>query len=302
MGRATATDIREPAVAGSFYPDDPRRLRTLVARQLYEAGARFPPPSAAGLGDVVGILVPHAGLEYSGVVAAAAWRLLGPGDGASPVPPTVVILGTNHRALWLEGVGAWDRGAWRTPLGHTAIDTALAAEVVALGRPFTIDLDAHRAEHSIEVQLPLLQAVAPAARIVPLAVATGTGSAALEAGARLGSLLAARRADRSKVLLAVSTDMAHYPRHRDAEWVTEQLLPAILALDADALAAQERDLRLRGVPNLACGMCGIEPAVVGLAALGAAGARRGVTLAAATSADAGGPDAHTVGYLAVAFD
>jgi AmmeMemoRadiSam system protein B len=302
MVRATAANIREPAVAGSFYPDDPRRLRALAVRQLGEASARFPPPSAPGLGEVAGILVPHAGLEYSGVVAAAAWRLLGSRADTSPAPPTVVILGTNHRALWLEGIGAWDRGAWRTPLAESAVDADLAAEVVALGRPYTIDLDAHRGEHSIEVQLPFLQAVVPAARIAPLAVAMGTGSAALEAGARLGSLLAARRKGGSVVLLAISTDMAHYPQHRDAEWVTEQLVPAILALDGEALAAQERDLRRRGVPNLACGMCGIEPAVVGLAALRAAGARRGVALASATSADAGGPDAQTVGYLAVAFD
>jgi Predicted dioxygenase len=291
---------RLPAVAGSFYPDDPHVLRTIVTRQLAEAERRHPLP--AGLGEPAGILVPHAGLEYSGVVAAAGWLVLRASDRSPGSDPTsVVILGTNHRAGWLTGVAAWDRGPWRTPLGDVIVDEDLADAVVGLGPPFVVDRDAHRGEHSIEVQLPFLQVVAPAARIVALAVSTGTGRRALEAGASLGALLAARREMGQRILLAISSDMAHYPSRGDAARVTDFLRPAILDIDAEGLAAREAGVRIQPMSGLACGMCGIEPAVMGLAALRAAGAHRAVSLAEATSADAGGPGDHTVGYLAAAF-
>lgn len=290
---------RQPAVAGSFYPADPDGLRSLVSALLEEVDRRYPPP--AGLGTPAGILVPHAGLTYSGVVAAAGWRSLRALEAPGKEPATVVILGTNHRDAMLDGVGAWDRGPWHTPLGDVGTDVDLACAIVALGPPFLVDRDAHLGEHSIEVQLPLLRVLAPSARIVALAVATGIGPRAVEAGAALGAVLADRRARGERVLLAISTDMAHYPRHEDAAWVTEYLRPAILSVDPEALAARESALRLRSLPGLACGMCGIEPAVVGLAALRAAGARRGDALAAATSADAGSPRDHTVGYFSASF-
>ncbi len=165
-----------------------------------------------------------------------------------------------------------------------------------------MDRDAHRGEHSLEVQLPLLVAVAPGARIVPLAVSAGTGRRAIEAGERLGRLLAARRAAGDRIVLAISSDMAHYPPADACARATEALLPAILGLDAARLAALEEDMRVAGIRGLACGMCGIEPAVLGLAALRAMGATAGTVLAASTSADAGGPPDRTVGYLAVRFD
>ncbi len=215
---------------------------------------------------------------------------------------TVVILGTNHGAGWLDGVGAWDRGPWVTPADLVQVDDALTAEVVALGEPFTADPAAHIGEHSIEVQLPLLAVASPGARIVALAVASGTGERAVEAGERLGRLLAARRHAGDTVVLAISSDMAHYPAAAACEAVTERLWPAIAAVDPVRLAHEEAAVRVAGIPGVACGMCGIEPAVLGLAALRAMGASRGTLLAASTSADAGGPPDRTVGYLAVRFD
>jgi AmmeMemoRadiSam system protein B len=318
----TIPPIRQPAVAGTFYPAEPDRLADLVGGLLAEAGRR----TAEAVGDLgarerqpafgrqptdrplLGILVPHAGLVYSGVIAAAGWRLLAAGnDGPRSAarlgapPTTVVLLGTNHAAAWLDGVGAWEAGAWRTPLGDLGVDADLARAILALGDPFVIDRAAHTGEHSIEVQLPILRAVMPQTRIVPLAVATGTGPDAIAAGGRLGALLAARRARGERIGLAISSDMAHYPPAIACARTTSELLPSMLALDATALAHAEGALRRAGIPGLACGMCGIEPAVLGLAALRAMGAARGLPLAAATSADAGGPPDRTVGYLAVGF-
>jgi len=294
--------VRWPAVAGSFYPDDHADLEELVGGLLGSAAAlpavavdhveRRPEP--------LGILVPHAGLVYSGLVAAAGWTMLRVVDDERPV--TVVILGTNHVAPWLRGVAAWPTGGWDTPAGVTEVDEDLAAAVIDLGFPFVADPEAHQGEHSIEVQLPVLAGIAPGALIVPLAVGTGTGPEAIAAGARLGALLARRRADGARILLAISTDMAHYPAADVCERVTRDHLPAILRIDAAGLASREEDLRSARLRGVACGMCGIEPAVLGLAALQAMGAQTGTVLAAATSADAGGPRDRTVGYLAVRFD
>lgn len=293
-------ELRRPAVAGSFYPRDPQRLTELV-EALVGAAGRLPGAMtvSASVALPMGVLVPHAGLVYSGVTAAAGWRSLA-GHGGRP--PVVVVLGTNHSAGWLDGVGAWEAGAWSTPAGDVPVHAQLARAITALGGPFRTDHDAHRREHSIEVQLPLLTTLAPDAPIVPLAVSCGTGHRAIEAGERLGLLLATWRERFEPVVLAISTDMAHYPPAAECEAVTERLLPPILALDPAALATTEDALRDEGIPGLGCGMCGIEPAVLGLAALRAMGATAGTALAASTSADAGGPADRTVGYLAVRFD
>lgn len=292
IGAARSVRTRRAAVAGAFYPADPARLRALVTRLMAEARHRY--PASTAVAAPVGILVPHAGLQFSGIVAAAGWLAAGSAT-------TTVVLGTNHRAGWLRGIGAWNRGAWRTPLGDVPIDEDLADAILDLGWPFEVDLDAHRDEHSIEVQLPLLRVLLPDARLVPLTVSTGTGSGALEAGRVLGSLLATRWSLGDRIVLAISTDMAHYPPHDVAVRVTSRLRTPILDVDPDAVAARDAALRLQAVPGLACAMCGIEPTVVGLAALRAAGVTRGTALAAATSADAGGPDDRTVGYFAAAF-
>ena len=285
-----AVSARPAAVAGSFYPGEAAQLGVMVEGLLAAAGAPAPLP-----GPLLGLLVPHAGLVYSGVVAAAAWGLLG----ADP-PATVAILGTDHFGIG-RGVAAWDRGPWATPAGPMETDEELAVAIVGLGDPFRADRDAHQGEHSIEVQLPLLRRVAPGTRIVALAAALGTGPEAVAAGEALGRLLAARRAAGDRVIVVASSDMAHYPAAIDAERVTDALLPAIIARDPARLAREEAVLRSSGIPGLSCGMCGIEPAVVGLAAIGAMGARAATVLAAATSADAGGPPGRTVGYLSVAF-
>jgi hypothetical protein len=288
-------------VAGLFYAGGAAALRSDVDALLAEATVRLPAPPAGPGTDLAGVLVPHAGLVYSGLVAATAWRLLGPSGeapGGGPAP-TGVLLGTNHGAAWLTGVGAWEGGPWRTPLGDVAIDRELVDAVLALGRPFEADAECHLGEHSIEVQLPFLQRLLPGARIVPLAVGTGTGERAISAGTRLGRLLAERRAAESSIVLAISTDMAHYPTHAVAARITDELAPHVPGLDPEGLA--EAEVRVRHVERTSCGMCGIEPAVLGLAALQAMGAAPGVTVAAATSADAGGDPGRTVGYLAVAF-
>jgi AmmeMemoRadiSam system protein B len=293
---ASTPATRKPAVAGSFYPGDARSLDRLVDACLDAAPSFQPQGDHPGTGAPAGILVPHAGLVYSGTVAAAAWRRL-----AEDPPATIVLLGTNHRAAWLRGVGIWEAGAWETPLGAVSVDEALAAAIVDLGPPFTIDRGAHLDEHSLEVQLPFVRRLLPDARIVPLAVSAGTGARASDAGSHLGDLLRERRAAGDRLAIAISTDAAHYPPAWLGREVNDRLTPPIEAVDAPGLAALEAAILAEGGPGLACGMCGIEPSVLGLAALRAMGVERGRVVAAATSADAGGDQDRTVGYLGAVF-
>lgn len=290
-----AAGPRRPAhVAGSFYADDPGRLAADVAGLLADAAAaqsEGEPPAGAPLG----VLVPHAGLQYSGAVAARGWRRVGESV------ETVLIAGTNHFA-WMEGVGVWAGGAWETPLGEVAVDAAWTDALLGLGPPFVPAIGEHVAEHSIEVQLPLLIRACPRARIVPFLVSVGDPAEAIAAGGRLGGLLRAAAGRGERVVLVASSDLAHYPRAGLARAVDERVLRPILGLDPAGLARTEAGIRAERLPGVACGMCGIEPTVFTLAALVAAGAREATLLVHATSADvAGGDPTRVVGYASVAF-
>jgi hypothetical protein len=281
------------AVAGTFYPAEPDRLAKLV-ETLLAGAAKVPRPDALDPSAVVGALVPHAGLVFSGAVAALSWRLAG-----EIAPSTIVLAGTDHQA-WAAGVGVWTGGPWRTPLGDVSVDRELGRRIVGLGSPFEADDDAHLAEHSIEVQLPLLIRACPGARIVPLAVSPRLEGHA-EAGALLGRMLAELRAAGERILIVASSDFAHYPPARVCEEVDDRLLGPLLALDEAALGKLDRALDGMNLPGLVCGMCGIDPARFVLSAVAEMGATRGLLLGKATSADAGGDPRRTVGYAAAAF-
>ena len=284
---------RDPAVAGTFYPADPLLLGPLVD-SLLTAAAAVPRPAGLAGATVLGLLVPHAGLAFSGAIAASSWRLVG-----EIAPTTIVLAGTDHQA-WASGVGVWTGGPWRTPLGDALIDLHVARRIAALGAPFAAENSPHAAEHSLEVQLPLLNRACPGARIVPLAVSPRLGNH-VEAGARLGRLLAHLRGAGERILLVASSDLAHYPPANVCEAVDRELLEPLLRLDGDALLAVESGLRRANLPGLFCGLCGIDPVRFFLAALREMGATKGHLLAAATSADAGGDRRRTVGYASAAF-
>lgn len=291
---SAAGSIRPPAIAGTFYPGDPAVLGSRVVDLLRQATGRAKEPGAA---TPVGLVVPHAGIAYSGAVAAAGWAAL---QGAPP--DTVVIAGTNHFAGGLRSMAVWPDGAWRTPLGDVDIDTGLSGRIVALGKPFAVDREAHLEEHSIEVQLPFLARACPSSRFVPLLVACASVQACVAAGESLGRLLAEVRAGGSSVALVASSDFAHYPDERGARDVNRRLVPLISAIDPDAVAAEEDAIRRSRVRGLSCGLCGLEPVLFALAAFRAMGLAPGRLLAEATSADVPGGDRfRTVGYATIAF-
>lgn len=187
--------IRQPIVAGRFYPSDRSECRAAVTACLRDAAAR---PSAGY--RAVGGIVPHAGWICSGAVAAEVIAALL----RDAQPETVVIFGAvHHRPGRCASVYA--RGAWQTPLGMVTIDEDLAREIVAGSPLLADDAASHVREHSIEVQVPIVQAVAPDVRILPIMVpplssATQVGERVAETVGRVGR----------RVVYLGSTDLTHY--------------------------------------------------------------------------------------------
>jgi AmmeMemoRadiSam system protein B/AmmeMemoRadiSam system protein A len=278
--------IREPAVAGSFYPGEAGPLRAAVRRFLRDA---VPPAGPRP----IALVAPHAGYVYSGQVAADAWRQA---EG-QPVD-LVVILGANHTAAGFRRVALYPGDGFRTPLGIAAIDREAARALAQADPDVVLDAVPHAAEHSVEVQIPFAQVLFPAARIVPLVIGAPDPALCDRLGAALGAVLRGRRA-----LVVASSDLAHYPSARDAEAVDARVLGAVVAMDAAAVRRAVTAEMARGVPGLATCACGEGPILAAIAAARALGATRATLVRQATSADVpGGEPGRVVGYGAVVFD
>ncbi|MEV6928407.1 AmmeMemoRadiSam system protein B [Dactylosporangium sp. NPDC051485] len=253
--------MRPPAVAGSFYPGDPARLRATVEDLL--ASVPVEPD------DAFAYVVPHAGYRWSGPTAAHVYaRLAGRESGR------VVLLGPAHRVP-LRGAAVPAEPVWSTPLGEVEIDVEGARDLVAGGLA-VVDDGPHAPEHSIEVQLPFLQ-VLGFGRVLPVCV----GPAQPEAVAALLSAVAVPGS-----LVLCSTDLSHYLPRADAERVDKDTTAAIVRLEPDRIG--ERD---------ACGRYALR----GLLAWARDLEPRVRLLHTATSADEGGPADRVVGYAAVSF-
>ncbi len=181
--------IREPAVAGSFYPANPLELRSMLQGYLAQAAAGGPAPKA--------MIVPHAGYIYSGPVAASGYaRLLQAADRIN----RVILLGPAHR-LAFRGLAVPDADGFRTPLGIISLDKPAIRELLALPQVHLSE-EAHRQEHSLEVHLPFLQATLHDFTLVPLVV--GDASPA-EVSEIIGHFW-----DSPGTLIIISSDLSHY--------------------------------------------------------------------------------------------
>jgi MEMO1 family protein len=264
----TRDGIREPAVAGLFYPDEATDLRQEVLG-LMAAAAR--PSSAAS--SPKALVVPHAGFRYSGPVAASAYAALGP---AAEQVRRVVLLGPSHRVPF-RGIATTAAEAYRSPLGLVPIDREAMETIADL--PGVIRHDpAHRPEHSLEVQLPFLQLVLKDFTLVPLVV--GDADAETVAG------VLDRLWGGPETLIVISSDLSHYHDYATAK-----------AMDAATCRVIEAGDDTRLDPYHACGY---QP----LAGLLRATRRHGLaveTLDLRNSGDTAGPRTEVVGYGAWAL-
>jgi AmmeMemoRadiSam system protein B len=270
-----AVRVRKPAVAGSWYPGTPSALAAAVDRHL--AGT-----TRDLSGDLVALIAPHAGLMYSGPVAAHAYRLL-----RGRRFDVAVLVGPSH-FVGFDGVSVYMAGGFETPFGVVPIDEACARALMDATPIAREHPQAHAREHSLEMQLPFLQHLAPDVPIVPLVMGYQTANTAQALGDALSAVLRGRTA-----LLVASTDLSHYRDARTAAELDGVVVDCVARFDADALQHA-----LTREPNHACGG---GPTVSVMRAASRLGARDAVVLKYADSGDVSGDKSAVVGYLAAAF-
>jgi len=272
--------MRRAAVAGRWYSDDRLRLAAEVDDYVGRTDVEpLPRPPRA-------IVAPHAGLMYSGPVAAFAY---------SAVRDThygaIVLVGPSHFVPF-RGVSIWDAGAWDTPFGPVAVDRALAAAIHVESADIVVDIPAaHEREHSLEMQLPFIAHLLPGIPIVPLVMGQQTRDTAFALADALARAVAARAAKGGDpVLLVASSDLSHYEDAASASALDAVVMRHVDALDADGLMdALERE------PGHACGG---GPMVAVLRAARQLGAREAKVLRYADSGDVSGDKSSVVGYMA----
>jgi AmmeMemoRadiSam system protein B/AmmeMemoRadiSam system protein A len=277
--------VRPPAVAGPFYPREPAKLEAAVRAFLADAvAARGERP--------VALILPHAGYVYSGQIAADGWR-----QAAGQAYDLVVLLGTNHTTPGFSGISVYPGTGFRTPLGVAEVDTTVAAALLASGGAIVPDTRVHEREHSIEVQVPFAQVVLPGVRILPVIVGTEDPLVLARFVQALARVLAGRRA-----LIVASSDLSHYPDDEGSVAADRAVLAALARLDVAGLqqvAAAQLRAGHRGLETCACGEGAIMVAMESGRALGA---RRGIVLSRANSADVPlGDPARVVGYGTVMY-
>ncbi len=272
-----SAEVRQPAVAGSFYPEDSSALQALVQGHLNAVGEL---PAIDG--DLVALIVPHAGLIYSGEIAAHSYSLL-KGSGIN----RVVLCGPSHQFSF-KGVSVYGPGVqWRTPLGDAICDDDYCQKLLATAGVDIIP-EAHRREHCLEVQLPYLQTVLPGFLLVPLVMGhQGRGSID-----QLTQALLKLPNDDHTILIA-ATDWQHY-QSAETGWPKDSLGIACLEqLDPERLQAVLESGQVEA--------CGGGPTVAVLRAALARGANRVKLLRYGDSGDISDDKSSVVGYVAAAI-
>jgi AmmeMemoRadiSam system protein B len=235
-GETPVPGIRAPAVAGLFYPHEAQKLRAVLADCAARAAKPQASPSAARgarLSAPKALIAPHAGYVYSGPVAGSAYGALG--EVAHRIK-RVVLIGPSHFARF-SGLAVSRAAAFKTPLGTVPIDESLRDEILRLPHVMAADYP-HAREHSLEVQLPFLQALLGEFRILPIATGDATER-------EVATALQHVWGDED-TLIVVSSDLSHY-------------LPYEVARNVDAATAQAilaRSTELDG--EQACGCVGIN--------------------------------------------
>ncbi|HEU5430905.1 MAG TPA: AmmeMemoRadiSam system protein B, partial [Thermomicrobiales bacterium] len=268
--------IRPAAMAGKFYPADRASLETLVDDLLTGPKCETKPWRAA--------MAPHAGLRYSGRVAAETLRRV-------EIPETVIVIGPKHTPHGVEWAVAPNQ-AWSIPGRTIAGDPALAQRLVQAIPGLQLDAAAHAEEHAIEVELPFLARLAPEARVVGIAIGGGSFARCREFAAGLARVL---RDECKPPLLLISSDMNHFASDAENRRLDEIALTALETLDPERL--------YETVTRHHISMCGLLPAVIVLETLRQLGQlHRAERVAYATSGNVTGDLRRVVGYAGMLFE
>ncbi|MFH1875137.1 MAG: AmmeMemoRadiSam system protein B [Pseudomonadota bacterium] len=263
--------IRQPAVAGQFYPADKKTLEQEVNKYLQVKAI----PQKA-----IGVIAPHAGYMFSGRVAGQVYA-------ATQVPENCIVLSPNHNGRGAN-VAIMSAGAWQIPFGDVPINSKLAKALQEKCSLIKEDVLAHAFEHSLEVQLPFLLAKQPKLSIVPITISRLN----IEECQKLGLAIAETiKQSKQPILIVASSDLNHYENQEITKEKDQAALDKVLALDPEGLLAT---CATKGIT-----MCGVIPTAIMLIAAKKLGAKNAKLIKHETSGDVCGDFSAVVGYAGI---
>jgi MEMO1 family protein len=266
--------MREPAVAGYFYPKEKNELLKILGKFIETKGEKQQCKAAVS---------PHAGYVYSGATAGSTFSKIS-------IPETVILLGPNHTGYG-EPYAVSGGDAWLTPLGETEIDKTIAKSLVEKSRYLEEDDVAHLQEHSLEVQLPFLQFLKKDVRIVPVILSGYIDNPAwIEIGETIAGVITAQKRE-DDILVVASSDMTHYEEHATAEEKDRYAIEAILSLD--------EQLFIQRIYEKNITLCGYGPIIASITAAKKLGAQGGELVKYTTSGEMSGDYSRVVGYAGI---
>jgi AmmeMemoRadiSam system protein B len=270
---AAGADVRPAGVAGRFYPADPEELASLVDQCL--------PKEPVAQESWPALMLPHAGLIYSGKVAGQTISRV-------KIPSKVIVIGPKHTPYGVEWAVAPHK-TWSMPGGTLASDPGLGQRLCQAIPGLQLDAAAHAQEHAIEVELPFLQRLAPNSKVLGIAIGGGNLARCRQFAAGLAKVI---RGLDEPPLLVISSDMNHFASDAENRRLDEIALKAMETLDPEQL--------YKTVTGQHISMCGLLPAVIVMETLKELGRlRKSERVAYATSADASGDKSRVVGYAGV---
>ncbi len=266
-------NLRRAAVAGTFYPSDPGELKELI-RSFHKPIAKKIKAKAC--------MLPHAGYIYSGAVAVNTLAGI-------EIPGICVLIGPNHTGRG-EAFSIMQEGFWQTPFGDVRINTVLAQSICRYFKYLVVDEEAHILEHSLEVEVPILQYFSPAVEIVPITIASDDPELLEELGNAIALAIQAENLKDNSLVIA-SSDMSHYVSAEMAKINDQQAIKEIIGLNPSGLIQKVEELNIS--------MCGYAPVASMLYAAKALGAKKAGLSGYQTSGDVTGDYASVVGYAGV---
>jgi AmmeMemoRadiSam system protein B len=268
--------VRAPAVAGMFYEKSPAELR----KNIDELLNRVQLPKVKG--TVRAVVSPHAGYAYSGFTAAHAYKLL---EGRKY--DCVIVVGPSHRE-YFDGISIYSGDAYETPLGKVPINHEVRSELLQGEKNIVASVAGHRAEHSLEVQLPFLQQVLDEFSVVPIVMGDQRRQLCEQLSAALARVMANKN-----ILLVASSDLSHFHSYDEAVLLDKRVIQAVQQFDADMFIDELETKSFEA--------CGGGPIAVAMKTAQQLGANRAVVLHYCNSGDITGDKSGVVGYLAAAF-
>ncbi|MEM3089397.1 MAG: MEMO1 family protein [Candidatus Nitrosotenuis sp.] len=271
--------VRTPAVAGMFYPSEKDELIQSIKSSIYnEYGVGKTKLSK----KIFGAICPHAGYMYSGPIATHSFEAISEQDFE-----VAIILGPNHWGLGCQ-VATMKDAVWASPLGNVEVDSDAAEKINKVSRIIEIDFFSHTREHSIEVQVPMLQYYKSKFTILPICILNQDYEFALEVGRAVANI-----AKEKKAVIIGSSDFTHYEQNEIAYRQDKALIEPILEMDVERFYDVLEKRRVS-----ACGYGAIAATMVACKELGA---REAKLLKYATSGDVAGSKDSVVGYASIVF-